>query len=123
MARINKFEDLDCWKEARNLTSKTYRIAKKMAVKKDFKLAGQLTGASLSIMNNIAEGFGNKSNAEFLRFLIYSRRSCCEVQNCLYVAMDQQYLNNIEFQKFYDHASNVRKLIDGLIPYLKKQTN
>ena len=70
-----------------------YVCAKRAEVEKDFRLAGQITGASLSIMNNICEGFDAKSNPEFIRFLTYSRRSCSETQNCLYVALDQKYIS------------------------------
>jgi four helix bundle protein len=82
-------------------------------------LAGQITGAAISIMNNICEGFDSKFNNEFIRFLTYSRRSCSEVQNCLYVALDQEYIGKDEFQAAYTHGGRVRKIIDGLIRYLK----
>ena len=71
-------------------------------------------------MNNISEGFDSKSNSEFVRFLTYSRRSCSELQNCLYIAIDQEYINKDEFQNSYKHCEKVRKMIDGLIKYLKK---
>lgn len=92
-----------------------------MKLKKDFRLVNQITGASLSIMNNIAEGYASKSTSEFIRFLVYSRRSCCEAQNCLYVALDQEYIDDIEFQGLYDQAAKVRQIIDGLIRYLRKR--
>jgi len=100
-----------------NLT--IYDYTKYSDFSKDFRLSGQITGASISIMNNICEGFDSKSNKEFIRFLIYSRRSCSEVQNCLYVALDQQYIVEEEFRNTYKHCEKVRKIIDGLIRYLK----
>jgi len=78
-----------------------------------------MTGAAISVMNNICEGFDAQSNNEFVRFLNYSRRSCSEVQNCLYVALDQNYIAGDEFRSAYDHCATVRKIIDGLIRYLK----
>ena len=117
--KIKSFEDLECWKEARALTRTIYDYTKRSDFSKDFKLSGQITGASISIMNNICEGFDSKSNNEFIRFLTYSRRSCSEVQNCLYVALDQRYIVEEEFQSTYKHCEKVRKIIDGLIRYLK----
>ena len=70
-------------------------------------------------MNNIAEGFGNQSNAEFKRFLTYARRSVSEVQSCLYVALDHQFVNQEEFQKTYVQAETTRKIIDGFLRYLR----
>ena len=70
-------------------------------------------------MNNICEGFDSRSNNEFIRFLTYSRRSCSEVQNCLYIALDQKYISAEAFQSTYAHCAKIRKIIDGLIRYLK----
>jgi four helix bundle protein len=117
--RIKKFEELECWKEARKLTQTIYTYVKRPDFAKDFRLSGQISGASISIMNNISEGFDSRSNKEFVRFLTYSRRSCSEVQNCLYIALDQKYILEKEFTITYKHCEKVRKIIDGLIRYLK----
>jgi four helix bundle protein len=117
--KINRFEELECWQEARVLTKKTYDYTKHIDFLKDFRLSGQITGAAISTMNNICEGFDSRSNNEFIRFLTYSRRSCSEVQNCLYIALDQKYISADEFQSTYDHCAKIRKIIDGLIRYLK----
>ena len=85
---IERFEDLECWIEARVLTRVSYQYVKQHEFSRDFRLSSQFTAASVSVMNNIAEDFDAGSNKEFIRFLRYSRRSCSEVQNCLYVAID-----------------------------------
>jgi len=118
--KIIRFEDLECWKEARGLTKSVYDYTKRSAFSNDFRLSGQISCAAISVMNNICEGFDSKSNKEFIRFLTYSRRSCSEVQNCLYIALDQNYISENEFQNTYDHCAKIRKIIDGLIRYLKK---
>ena len=69
-------------------------------------------------MHNIAEGFDSDANTEFVRFLRYSGRSCSEVQSELYVALDQQYITELEFQNVYDHAGRTRAAIRGFIRYL-----
>ncbi len=69
-------------------------------------------------MHNIAEGFDSETNAEFLRFLRYAKRSCTEVQSELYVAMDPKYTSKNEFQDVYNHATQTRKAIRGFIRYL-----
>lgn len=117
--KINKFEELDCWKEARILTRVIYSFTKRSAFMKDFRLSGQITGASIFIMNNISEGFDSSFINEFIRFLTYSRRSCSEVQNCLYIAHDQNYIDDDEFKTTYKQCETIRKIIDGLIRYLK----
>jgi len=102
------------------LTKVIYGYTNRSEFSKDFRLSGQITGASISIMNNICEGFDAGSNKEFMRFLLYSRRSCSEVQNCLYIALDQSYIDIQEFEQTYAHCEKVRKIIDGLIRYLRK---
>ena len=69
-------------------------------------------------MHNIAEGFDGGSNAEFIKFLRYSQRSCSEVQSQLYMALDQQYIDQSQFQKLYDLASQTRSKIGAFIAYL-----
>ncbi len=118
--KIKRFEDLKCWQKARALTRTIYEYVKREEFAKDYRLSGQITGASISIMNNISEGFDSSSNKEFNRFLSYSRRSCSEVQNCLYISLDQKYIIEDEFQKSYADCEEIRKIIDGLIRYLKQ---
>ncbi len=118
--KVKKFEDLECWQEARKLTRKVYEYTKSAIFAKDFRLSGQITGAAISVMNNISEGFDSRSNKEFVKFLTYSRRSCSEVQNCLYIALDQAYIDDETFNSTYAQCTKVRKMIDGLIRYLRK---
>src|SRR5210317_2061988 len=101
--KIDKFEDIDAWKLARELTRKIYMLTKKPGFAKDFGLKNQIQDAAGSSMHNIAEGFDSETNPEFIRFLRYAKRSCSEEQSELYLALDQQYINNDEFQDVYDH--------------------
>jgi len=117
--KIECFEDLKCWQESRELTKGVYKLANSDSFRRDYRLRDQITGAAVSIMNNISEGFGSLSNREFIRFLRYARRSCSEVQNCVYVALDQEYIEQNEFVSLYEKAAQVRKIIDGLIRYLR----
>ena len=116
--RINRFEDIAAWQLARELTQKIYALTKKAEFDKDFGLKAQIQNAAGSSMHNIAEGFDSETNPEFIRFLRYAKRSCTEVQSELYVALDQQYINNDEFQDLYDHAGRTRATIRGFIKYL-----
>ena len=117
--KIKRFEDLECWKLAREFVKYIYKLTRKQKFSRDLRLVGQITNASVSIMNNIAEGWASQSNPELMRFLKYSRRSCAECQNCLYVALDQEYIIQDEFNIGYDMASRVTQVIDGLLRYLR----
>ena len=116
--KIVRFEDIEAWQLARQLTHKVYGLTRKAKFSRDFGLRGQIQDAAGSSMHNIAEGFDSETNPEFVRFLRYAKRSCTEVQSELYVALDQQYITNDEFQDVYDHAGRTRAAIRGFINYL-----
>ena len=116
--RIDRFEDIEAWQLARELSRKVYNLTMRGKFAQDFGLKGQIQNAAGSSMHNIAEGFDSETNPEFVRFLRYAKRSCTEVQSELYVALDQQYIMNSEFQDVYDHAGRTRAAIRGFIKYL-----
>lgn len=118
--KITRFEDIEAWKLARTLTQKVYQLTRKGEFSKDFGLKNQIRDASGSSMHNIAEGFDAESNAEFIRFLRYAKRSCSEVQSELYVALDENYISSGEFDETYELARRTRAAIRGFINYLKK---
>jgi four helix bundle protein len=83
-------------------------------------LNGQIQGAAGSIMHNIAEGFDAGSNPEFIRFLKIARRSASEVQSQLYLALDREYITQDELSAAYNLATETKRLINGMIGYLRK---
>ena len=120
--KLTRFEELECWQEARNFTNMVYEaIRGSKTFQTDYRLRDQITGAAISVMNNIAEGWASQSNPEFIKFLTYSRRSCAEAQTCFYIALDQKYVTQGTFQKNYDQALKVTQIIDGLLRYLRSQ--
>ena len=116
-----RFEDIDGWKKGRELTQVVYGYSRKPNFAKDYGLKDQITRASVSIMNNLAEGFDSSSDAEFCRFLGYAQRSATEVKSCLYVALDNAYINESDFKRAYAIADEVKKIIGGFIKYLKSK--
>ena len=116
--KIERFEDIEAWQLARDLTRKVYVLTKETKFARDFGLKGQIQDAAGSSMHNIAEGFDSETNREFVRFLRYAKRSCTEVESELYVALDQKYVTNDAFKDVYDHAARTRAAIRGFIKYL-----
>ena len=117
--KINSFEDLDCWQEARILVRKIYDATKDGNFKKDLRLTGQIQGAATSSMANIAEGFIRRSDKEFIQFLYISMSSSAEVRSHLYVALDQGYIDQKHFDDLYGQADKIGKMISNLIKYLR----
>lgn len=120
---IRQFEDIESWQSARELTRRVYAVAMHGTFAKDFGLRDQITRAAGSAMHNIAEGFDGGSNAEFLKFLRYSQRSCSEVQSELYVALDQEYISQDKFDSIYQQAALTHSKVGGFIRYLLNTPN
>jgi len=120
MARIERFEDIRAWQEARVLAQMVYRVSGQGAFARDFGLRDQIRRAAGSVMHNIAEGFDAGSDSEFVRFLRYARRSATEVQSELYIGLDQGYTSQESFTQIYKQAMQVNKLINGFIGYLRR---
>lgn len=88
--RIEKFEDLNVWKEAMLLSEKIYLA---FSNNKDFGLRDQIQRASISIPSNIAEGFDRQINKEFIQYLFIAKGSCSEVRTQLYIALKLKYID------------------------------
>lgn len=119
---IERFEDIEAWRAARELTQRIYRTTGGASFSKDFGLCGQIQRAAVSIMANIAEGFDSQSNQGFIQFLGYALRSATEVQSHLYVALDQDYIEEEKFNELYQQASKAKSLISGFMRYLKSSS-
>lgn len=116
---VKYFEDLEIWKEARNLTKKMYDITKIGQFAKDYGLTDQIRRASVSIMSNISEGFERGGNQEFIQFLYIAKGSCGEVRTQLYVALDQGYINKEKFNELFKSFKRLSVMISNLIDHLK----
>ncbi|MBE0671733.1 MAG: four helix bundle protein [Anaerolineales bacterium] len=114
--KIEKFEDIRAWQQARELSNMVYDLTEQENFRKDFRLRDQIQGAAGSIMHNIAEGFDDGSDVEFIRFLKYARRSASEVQSEIYLALDRKYVSSEDFQKVYEMATTAKKPLTPLSP-------
>lgn len=119
MSSFQRFEDIEAWQKARELTKEIYAMSNDGQFSRDFGLRDQIRRASVSIMSNIAEGFGRGGNKEFIQFLSTAKGSASEVQAQLYVALDAGYINQDQFQKLYSETEATARMIAGLLRYLQ----
>ena len=117
--KVTRFEDLECWKEARVLVQKVYDATEFERFQKDLRLAGQIQSAAASSMANIAEGLIRRSDKEFIQFLFIAMSSAAEVQSHLYIALDRNYIDQETFDDIYKQADKTAAIISGLIRYLR----
>ena len=115
MATFKNFTDIDAWQRARALTNAIYVVSKNGSFSKYFGLRDQMRRASVSIMANMAEGFGRSGSAEFQQYLAIAKGSTCEVVSHLYVALDQGYITRREFAENTRLAEETANLIGGLM--------
>ena len=113
--RIDKFEDIIAWQKSKELVINIYACFRKCT---DYNFTRQIQRAVISIMNNIAEGFERKTNKEFARFLYMAKGSCGEVRSMLYLALELKYISREDFEKYYDMALEISKILSGLIKSL-----
>ena len=119
VAKIERFEDLDCWKAGRELVNLVFDLCEKASLTKDFDTKSQIKRAAVSTMNNVAEGFGRFSKVEFIRFLGIAQSSALEVRSMAYVLLDRKYITTQEFDALYEKTNKVINLNNGFIRYLK----
>ena len=120
MGKIERFEDIESWKIAREITRLIYEESSTGNFSKDFALVNQIRRASISILSNIAEGFERGGNKEFLNFLAIAKGSCGEVRAQLYVALDQNYIDEKQFKEISSKLSETSRMISGLMKYLQQ---
>lgn len=122
MASIRRFEDIECWQLARKIDNELFPLTQLNGFERDFKLKDQILNSSGSIMDNISEGFGRKTNRDFARFLSYSKGSCEEIKSQLYRAMDRGYIEQSQFQSLYDQAHIVGRKIGSFMDVLERNS-
>ncbi len=120
MAKIEKFEDIEAWKSAREITRLIYKISSAGDFSKDFALVNQIRRASISVLSNIAEGFERGGDKEFIQFLTVAKGSCGEVRAQLYVAFDQNYIDKEQFILIQHKLIETSRMLSGLIKYLQQ---
>ena len=112
MAHVERFEDLIAWQKARDLCVVIYELTRTI---NDHGFKDQIRRASLSISNNIAEGFERHSSKEFIRFLSISKGSAGEVRSMLLVGSKLGYFGNDEANKLILNATEISKILSALM--------
>lgn len=119
MSKINSFEDLDIWKNAFNLASDVYDITSIGNLKRDYGLIDQLQRATVSISNNIAEGFEYDNNKDFIKYLRYAKGSAGEARSMIHFLLKRKHITEAEHKEKCDRYIQLSKQIGSFIKYLR----
>ncbi|MEK6752267.1 MAG: four helix bundle protein [Chloroflexota bacterium] len=123
MATAKRFEDLDVWQRAKDLTNLIYKHSTDGTFSRDFGLRDQMRRAAVSIMSNIAEGFESQTQAMFIKYLAYAKGSAGELRAQLYIARDQGYITEEDFNTMFSTAEICSRQLSRFIQYLESQPN
>lgn len=119
--KIERFEDIQVWQQARELVKSIYMsTSATQGFKHDFSLRYQIRRAAISVMSNIAEGYARRSDKAFANFLHIAHGSATEVQSQLYIALDLEYISQEGFNKLFSLCEDINCQTTGLIKYLNK---
>jgi len=119
MGTFRRFEDIKAWQKSREITTAIYKATSDGSFAKDFGLRDQIRRSAISIMANIAEGFGRRTNKEFANFLVISHASAAETQSHLYVALDLNYISAESFGVLYKSLDEVSRMTMALCQHLR----
>ncbi|MFZ6015485.1 MAG: four helix bundle protein [Patescibacteria group bacterium] len=110
--KIISFKDLLVWQKARKLTVRIYKL---FSDSRDFGFRDQIRRASLSVMNNIAEGYARRNDRELVYFLRIAKASCVEVQSMIYLAVDLEYIKKNEMGDILSEVVELLKMLNGFL--------
>jgi len=119
MPTITRFEEIEAWQTARELTKLIYMLTNDGKFARDFGLKDQIRRASVSIMSNIADGFESQTQAQFIRYLGIAKASAGEVRSHLYVTRDLEYITQEQFTKAFAMAEKASRQTARFISYLE----
>ena len=123
MEKVRRFEDLEVFQRARILSKEIYRITKVEPFKNDFRFVQQIRASSGSVMDNIAEGFERNGNKEYINILYIAKGSCGELRSQLLRAFDAEFIGKEGFDKLYNEAEEIGRLLFRLIQSIRQKGN
>ena len=123
VATIRHFEEIEAWQTARKLANMVYELSKRGEFARDFGLRDQMRRAAVSILSNIAEGYESRTQALFIDLLGRAKGSAGEVRAQAYVALDQRYIDQKQFDVLHDLADKAARQIYRFMSYLESRPN
>jgi len=120
--KVSSFEDLIIWQRAQKLAKRIYLLAEQNTfIKKDFSFKDQLRRSSLSVSDNIAEGFDYNNNADFYRYLRIAKGSCGEVRNKLLFLQEMDFHDDTNINDIKNETIEIGKQIGCLMQKVREK--
>lgn len=110
--KIEKFEDIEVWKEGMQLALNLYQILRDC---RDYGLRDQMQRSAVSIPSNIAEGYERNTNKDFIHFLYIAKGSCSELRTQIYLAIQIGHFDKITGDKLLESTRKISAMLYNLI--------
>lgn len=115
-------KDLDVWKKSVSLVTSIYEVTKDFPKDEIYGITNQIRRSAVSIPSNIAEGSARQGDKEFAQFLYISLGSLSELETQLIIANNLKYLTLNDYELTIDRLEEIRKMLLGLIKFVKNKT-
>jgi len=123
MSKLTSYQELEVWKQAKDLVRVVYDLTKKFPKDEQFGLTNQLRRAAVSIPSNIAEGCGRNHFKDSLQLFFISRGSLYEVETQILISFDLGYINNEDLKITIEKINSGKRLLNGFINYFQSRSN
>jgi four helix bundle protein len=123
MSKLTSYQELEVWKQAKDLVRVVYDLTKKFPKDEQFGLTNQLRRAAVSIPSNIAEGCGRNHFKDSLQLFFISRGSLYEVETQILISFDLGYINNEDLKIIIEKINSGKRLLNGFINYFQSRSN
>ena len=118
---LKNYKELKVWKKSYQLCLEIYRTTAKFPKDEKFGLTSQIRRSSVSIPSNIAEGYGRKTTAEYIKSLYIAYGSNCELETQIMLSGDLDYIESAILKEIIDDIHEVERMLKALIKSLEKK--
>jgi len=119
---LNNFKDLKVWQKSYALCLKIYKVTDQFPNDEKFGLTSQIRRSAVSIPSNIAEGYGRKTTADYIRMLYIAYGSICELETQTMLSNDLNYLPKDKIEVLKTDIAEVERMLMALIKSLEKKS-
>ena len=118
---LKNYKDLKVWQKSYELCLKIYRITAKFPNEERYGLTSQIRRSAVSIPSNIAEGYGRKTTADYIRMLYISYGSVCELETQILLAGDLGFIEKGELGTIKKDIAEIERMLKALIKSLENK--
>lgn len=122
MGKVETYQDLEVWKQAKSLVQHIYKLTRSFPKEEQFGLVNQLRRAAVSIPSNIAEGCGRNHFKDSIQLFFISRGSLYEVETQILIAADLKYISKEEMDQTIADVKSCKRLLNGFINYYQSKS-